>query len=150
MDRGRVIVRGALGYCPQDALLYPYLTPDEHLELYGTAYRLPPDELRARVEELFDRFAFGQHRGRIVQELSGGTRQKLNLAIALLHDPPLLLLDEPYAGFDIESYRRFFAYLDEAKRRGKCVILVTHLIFERERYDAILHLRDGAIHAERP
>jgi ABC-type multidrug transport system ATPase subunit len=150
MDRGKVWRGGALGYCPQDALLYPYLTADEHLELYGAAYGVARDRLRARADELFEQFSFGQHRRRIVRELSGGTRQKLNLAIAILHDPPLLLLDEPYAGFDIETYHRFVAFADEARLRGKCLVLVTHLVFERHRFDAIFNLRDGRIHEERP
>jgi ABC-type multidrug transport system ATPase subunit len=150
MERGRVRRGGALGYCPQDCMLYPYLTPEEHLELFGCAYGLAPRHARERADALLEEFAFGQHRRRVVEELSGGTRQKLNLAIALLHDPPLLLLDEPYAGLDMETYRRFIIFTDEAKRQGKCILLVTHIAFERDRFDAIFHLRDGVIHAEAP
>jgi ABC-type multidrug transport system ATPase subunit len=148
MDHGRVVRDAATGYCPQDAVLYPYLTPDEHFELFARAYALPPERARARADELLGAFGFAGHRRRVVHELSGGTRQKLNLALALLHDPPVLLLDEPYAGFDIETYHRFVAWCDRARREGRCVVLVTHLVFEQGHFDAIFHLRDGTLHAE--
>lgn len=147
-ERGHVRRSGATGYCPQECVLYPQLTPDEHLELFACAYGLEPAIARARADELLGTFGFAQHRHRVVEELSGGTRQKLNLSIALLHDPPLLLLDEPYSGFDVETYRSFLAYSDGARQKGTCIVLVTHIAFDRHRFDQILHLRDGAIHAD--
>jgi len=65
--------------------------------------------------------------------------------LALLADPPLLLLDEPYNGFDVETYHCFLDWSDEAKRAGKCIIVVTHIAFDRERFDRILTLRDGVL-----
>jgi ABC-2 type transport system ATP-binding protein len=147
MDRGRVVRHGTSGYCPQDSVLYPHLTPDEHLELFACAYGLAPDIAQRRADALVLRFDLERHRRVVVDQLSGGTRQKLNLAIALLHDPSLLLLDEPYSGFDLETYRRFVAWADEAKRNGKCIVLVTHLVLERDRFDSVFTLRDGTIHA---
>jgi ABC-2 type transport system ATP-binding protein len=85
-------------------------------------------------------------RQHVVEELSGGTRQKVNLAIALLHDPQLLLLDEPYSGFDLDTYRRFVAWTQEAKRDGRGIVLVTHMLLERERFDALYELREGTLH----
>ena len=147
LDRGRVKREGSLGYCPQEHVLYPYLTIDEHLELFGCAYGLSRDAARARGEKLAQRFELERHRGQVVEQLSGGTRQKLNLALALLHDPDIVLLDEPYAGLDVESYRAFVAWTDEAKRAGKCIVIITHLGLELEHFDATYHLRDGTIHA---
>jgi ABC-type multidrug transport system ATPase subunit len=146
-DRGSVERGGKLGYCPQEQVLYPYLTIDEHLELFACAYGLAADVAKKRGDALAERFDFARHRDEIVEELSGGTRQKLNLALALLHDPAIVLLDEPYAGFDIESYRAFLSWADDAKREGRCIVLITHLVFEEERFDAILRLRDGKIDA---
>lgn len=146
-DRGRVKRGGTLGYCPQEQVLYPYLTIDEHVELFACAYGLATDVAKKRGDALAKRFDFAQHRGEIVEELSGGTRQKLNLALALLHDPAIVLLDEPYAGFDVESYKAFLAWADEAKREGRCIVLITHLLFDEERFDAIFRLRDGKIDA---
>jgi ABC-type multidrug transport system ATPase subunit len=146
MDVGRITRRTAWGFCPQEAALYPYLTPDEHFELFGCAHGLSRSEIRARADALLDTLAFAPHRARVVAELSGGTRQKLNLALAVLHDPPLLLLDEPYAGFDLETYHRFVAWCDDARRRGRAVVLVSHLVLERERFDVIHQLRGGVLH----
>jgi len=147
-DRGSVVRGGAMGYCPQDCLLYPHLTPDEHLALFGRGYGLTPATTRVRADALAGTFGFERDRGRVVNELSGGTRQKVSLSIALLHDPPVLLLDEPYAGFDVETYERFVAYSREATSRGVCIVLVTHIAFERDRFDQRLHLREGILHAE--
>jgi ABC-type multidrug transport system ATPase subunit len=123
------------------------LTIDEHLELFACAYGLDRAAAQKRGDVLAERFDFARHRSEVVEELSGGTRQKLNLALALLHDPAIVLLDEPYAGLDIESYRGFVAWADEAKREGRCIVLITHLVLEEERFDAIFNLRDGTIHA---
>ncbi len=146
-DRGRVERSGRIGYCPQDHVLYPYLTIDEHLELFACAYRLDKKDAKKNGDALAERFDFARHRGEIVEKLSGGTRQKLNLALALLHDPAIVLLDEPYAGFDIESYREFVAWADEAKSEGRCIVLITHLAFDEEKFDVVFNLRDGQIHA---
>ena len=147
LDRGRVRREGRVGYCPQDHVLYPYLTIDEHLDLFARAYGLGRELARERTAELAERLDFSRHRSHVVEELSGGTRQKLNLAIALLHDPAIVLLDEPYAGLDIESYRAFVAWADDAKRAGKCIVVITHLALDADRFDAVLHLREGKIRA---
>lgn len=150
MDCGEVIRRAPLGYCPQEAQLYPYLTVGEHFSLFGRAYRISAPRLRERVEQLLETFRFRGERERLVAEVSGGTRQKLNLAIALLSEPKLLLLDEPYAGLDIESYRAFVAWTRQARERGTCIVLATHLLVDTERswFDVLQHLRGGVLHAQ--
>jgi ABC-type multidrug transport system ATPase subunit len=149
MDAGRVRCRARLGYCPQDSVLYPYLTIDEHLELFARAYGLEDAVARSRAESLVERFGLRRHRRDVVEHLSGGTRQKLNLALAVLHRPDVVLLDEPYSGLDIESYRAFVAWTDDARREGTCLVLVTHLVFERDRFDAIYAMREGRLHVDR-
>ncbi|HEV3190125.1 MAG TPA: ATP-binding cassette domain-containing protein, partial [Polyangiaceae bacterium] len=76
LDRGRVQRRGVMGYCPQDHCLYPYLTPDEHLELFGNAYGLDRNVAISRADRLFEQFALRPWRRELVEHLSGGTRQK--------------------------------------------------------------------------
>ncbi len=80
-----------------------------------------------------------------VEELSGGTRQKLNLSLALMHDPDLLLLDEPYAGFDWETYTRFWEMSAGLRDGGMAIVIVSHLISERDRLDRIYELREGRL-----
>ncbi len=72
-----------------------------------------------------------------MDELSGGTRQKLNLTLALIHAPDVLLLDEPYQGFDWETYLRFWDLVGTLRERGRAVVVITHLVFEEERFDLL-------------
>ena len=146
-DRGRVRSRGTVGYCPQEPALYGQLTVDEHFRLFGAAYRLSTWDLHTRGEALIDRFALERHRRAPVEALRGGTRQKVNLVVTLLRDPQVLLLDEPYAGFDGEAYRQFISWTDEARHRGRALVLITHLLLEQRRFDVALQLRDGTLEA---
>ena len=140
-DAGSVRLSGRIGFCPQECVLYPYLTAMEHFRLFGAAAGVADVEGRARA--LLERFRFD---GDVLAvQASGGTRQKLNLALSLLADPPVLLLDEPYNGFDVETYRCFLDWTHEARAAGKCIVVVTHIAFDRERFDRILTLRDGVL-----
>lgn len=143
--QGQVERAAALAFCPQDALLYPYLTPTEHFELFGVAAGMSAPEILRRESALLETLRFSQDAKRAVHLLSGGTRQKLNLALALLPDPPVLLLDEPYSGFDLEAYQAFVAWLEIARKSGRGVVVVSHLAYDRERYDRRLEMRAGTL-----
>ena len=147
-DAGNIFCRGQIGYCPQDSRLYDYLTVNEHFQLFGKAYDLDRGMTEKNASELMDVFNFPAFRNHKINELSGGTRQKLNLSLALLHDPELLLLDEPYAGFDWETYQHFLNYTEQAKSMGKCIIMVSHLVFDRDRFDSIFTVHQGIIQKE--
>ena len=146
-DRGKVRLTGTLGYCPQDPVISDNLTVDQHLRYFAAAYRLP--SLR-RADALVDLLGFGQSRRQSAGALSGGTRQKLNLTLALLYDPDLLLLDEPYQGFDWETYQRFWDVVADLRARGKAVVIITHLVFEQDRYDVLADLADGRLSFRQP
>jgi ABC-2 type transport system ATP-binding protein len=94
-------------------------------------------------DALLAELSFAKYLGYRVEELSGGTRQKLNLALALLHEPDLLLLDEPYTGFDWETYVRFWEMAERRRRDGMGILVVSHLLAERERLNRVYELRDG-------
>ena len=106
-DDGNISVEGRIGYCPQKTLLFTQLTVDENLEYFAAAYRISKGDLFSRSESLMTAFNFKKYRRERVSNLSGGTQQKLNLSIALLHQPKLLILDEPYNGFDWDTYLKF-------------------------------------------
>jgi ABC-2 type transport system ATP-binding protein len=144
-DGGSVVRSGALGYCPQEPVLWDKLTVGEHLQLFSDAYRLPAAVARESSERLMGELGFARYLDYRVEDLSGGTRQKLNLALALLHDPQLLLLDEPYSGFDWETYTRFWAMAEQRRAAGAGILIVSHLLPERDRLSRVLELRDGVI-----
>ncbi len=144
-DRGRVDLHGRIGYCPQEPQVHFGLTVDQNLEWFHAAYRLL--DLH-RANALMDLLALRRHRRVLVSELSGGSRQKLNLVLALMHDPDVLLLDEPYQGFDWETYLRFWDVADESRRAGRVILIISHLVFERERFDTILRLQEGVLAPE--
>ena len=141
-DGGSVQVRGALGYCPQTVILNDALTVAQHLDYFRAAYRLRTLD---RAEQLVERLAFQHYRQTPVGALSGGTRQKLNLTLALMHDPAVLLLDEPYQGFDWETYLRFWDLVTDLRGRGCAVLVISHLVFDQARFDALYHLAHGTL-----
>ena len=142
-DAGTVEVSGRMGYCPQEPLLYERLTCDEHLGLFGVSYDMQRAAIDTAAETLYDSLGFHRWRETRVAELSGGTRAKLNLALALLADPELLLLDEPYAGFDWDTYQRFWELTAARRAAGRSVLVVSHFVPDQERFDRIVELRDG-------
>ena len=142
-DSGALVLIGEIGYCPQLPLVWEKLTVAEHFELFATAYKLDDDAAEQAREELLRELGFERYRSYRVEDLSGGTRQKLNLALALMHDPALLLLDEPYAGFDWETYLRFWEMAKARRERGMAILVVSHLLAERDRLTRVLELRDG-------
>jgi ABC-type multidrug transport system ATPase subunit len=142
-DGGSVSRPDRLGYCPQQPLLWEKLTVAEHFELFAQAYRLDEKRATASRDGLLDELRFGKYLGNQVEELSGGTRQKLNLALALLHEPQLLLLDEPYASFDWETYLRFWEMAERRRADGMGILIVSHLLAERQRLTRIYELREG-------
>jgi ABC-2 type transport system ATP-binding protein len=139
---GSVEVRGSIGYCPQKPVINDSLTIAEHLAYFREAYKLHDTQY---ADHLLDELHFRKFEHEKAGNLSGGTKQKLNLTLALLHQPAVLLLDEPYQGFDWEAYLRFWDVVEELKRSGKAVVVISHLIFERKKFDTILHLVDGRI-----
>lgn len=142
-DAGSVQRTDSFGYCPQVPVLYERLTCDEHLDVFGAAYDLDPAVFARAKAALYSDLDFQRFDDARVEELSGGTRSKLNLALAMLHDPKLLLLDEPYAGFDWDTYQRFWALTAERRDAGASLLIISHFIADEERFDRIYDLIDG-------
>lgn len=107
------------------------------------------ETISVRKHELLDKIEFESSHNFRVELLSGGTRQKLSLAIALLHDPEVLLLDEPYAGFDYETYLRFWEITEDLTLRRRGILAISHFVAERKRFDRIYRIRDGRCERER-
>ena len=139
-DTGTVHRRAAAGYCPQAPALFDLLTPAEHLALFAGGRAGAAAEGR----ELLASLGVSLQTRTLVRDLSGGARQKLSLTLALLGQPELLLLDEPYQGFDQGSYLDFWHHAGAWRRQGRAVVVVTHLLTELDRADQVLELRQLA------
>jgi ABC-2 type transport system ATP-binding protein len=146
-DQGEVRLAGTLGYCPQEPVVNENLTVGQHLRYFAAAYRLPSLQ---RANTLAELLGYADSRSVTAGALSGGTRQKLNLTLALLHDPDVLLLDEPYQGFDWETYLRFWDVVSDLRNRGKAVVIITHLVFEQDRFDVLADLAEGRLTHRQP
>jgi ABC-2 type transport system ATP-binding protein len=147
-DGGTVQRPGRLGYCPQVPMLWEKLTVDEHFALFARAYGMSDAQREHAAGGLLEELQFERYRGYRVEQLSGGTRQKLNLALALMHEPALLLLDEPYSGFDWETYLRFWEMSERRRDAGMGILIVSHFLTERERLDRVYTLKDGRTHEQ--
>lgn len=139
-DDGRVAVTGRVGYCPQEPGLIDLLTDDEHLRLFGAGLGLDAADALRAGRQVLEALHFPAGGSVVAKHLSGGSRQKLNLAISLLGDPDVLLLDEPYQGFDHGTYVDFWDQVEGWRRRGKAVVIVTHMLAELHRVDQIVEL----------
>ena len=144
-DKGTVNKNGEIGYCPQTTMLFPHLTVQEHFIYFSVAYGIDKEQSKRRSEELLHHFNYKKYQQEKIINLSGGTQQKLNLSIALLHEPDLLILDEPYNGFDYDTYQRFWDYSNHLKKQGCAILIVTHLLSEKERLDRIYELENGIL-----
>jgi ABC-type multidrug transport system ATPase subunit len=142
-DGGEIERPERLGYCPQMPMVWEKLTVAEHFALFAKAYGLDEATRESAEAGLLDELQFGRYSDYRVEELSGGTRQKLNLALALMHEPQLLLLDEPYAGFDWETYEHFWEMSERRRTEGMGILIVSHLLAERERLSRVYSLIDG-------
>jgi ABC-2 type transport system ATP-binding protein len=139
-DRGEVVVDGALGYCPQHGGLADFLLPDEHFSLFGVGRGMARTQARAGGRQLAATLCWEAADRVLTRDLSGGTRQKLNVVLSVLGDPDVLLLDEPYQGFDRGTYLDFWRLVWQWRDAGKAVVVVTHLLNQLDQVDTVLDL----------
>jgi ABC-2 type transport system ATP-binding protein len=142
-DQGLLTHTGRLGYCPQTPLVYDRLTCDEHFDLFGHAYAMSSAATARSRRAIYDELGFARYAHTRADQLSGGTLSKLNLGLALLADPDLLLLDEPYAGFDWDTYQKFWALVAHRRDAGRTVLIISHFVVDEDRFDRIVAVRDG-------
>jgi ABC-2 type transport system ATP-binding protein len=144
-DSGTVARTGQLGYCPQEPLVYPRLTCDEHFDLFARAYTMTAQAAQISRQAIYEALGFARYARTRADQLSGGTLAKLNLGLALLPDPDLLLLDEPYAGFDFDTYQKFWELVAGRREAGRSVLIVSHFVVDEQRFDRIVEVHDGKV-----
>jgi len=122
-----------IGICPQDIVLWESLTCKESLKFMGEMYEVPNDILKTRVESLLEDLMLMDKANTLVSNLSGGMKRRLNLAMALIHSPEIVVLDEPSEGLDPQSRRVLWNFIRSLRdKEGKTVILTTHLMDEAD------------------
>jgi len=130
---GSAQARRSLGLVPQHIALYTDLTAEGNLRIFGELYGLRGPALRGRIDRALDAVQLADRRSDLVKTFSGGMQRRLNLAAALLHDPKLLLCDEPTVGVDPQSRNAIFDFLQDLNRGGLTVIYSTHYMEEATR-----------------
>lgn len=148
-DEGKVVLRTNFGYCPQETILFDQLTLKENLIYFGSAYGLSEVEILQKAKPWLQEFKLTAYLNYLVSELSGGSKQKANLIIALLADPEILILDEPYQGLDYESFIKLWQIVHKFREERKSILLVTHLIENENQFDKIFELKQGGLYVRK-
>jgi ABC-2 type transport system ATP-binding protein len=142
-------VKSAIGYVPQDLAIYPDLTAKENLRFFGRLYDLTAQELRRRINEVLDVIGLTERADDRTDTYSGGKKRRLNIGIALLHRPKLLVLDEPTVGVDPQSRNAILSGVEDLSTQGMAVLYTTHYMEEAERLcDRVGIIDAGEIKAE--
>ncbi len=138
-----------MGVVPQEIALDPFFTPREVLAITSGLFGCKPDN--TWIDELLERLELSEHASRNARQLSGGMRRRLLVAQALVHKPPLVILDEPTAGVDVELRRRLWDFMRELNAAGTTILLTTHYLEEAEELcDYVTIIDQGKVVADRP
>jgi sodium transport system ATP-binding protein len=142
-------VRASVGFLSTATALYPRLTAQEMVEYFGRLNGLDEATLKKRIDDIFRRLDMNSFRDRRCDKLSTGMKQKTSIARTLVHDPPVMIFDEPTLGLDIMAARTIVEFIKECRQAGKTVIFSTHVMSEVEKLcDVIGIIHNGALLAE--
>ncbi len=141
-------LKAHLGYMTQKFSLYQELTVEENLQFLAAIQGVPRKQQKERITELCGQFHLENRRNQLAGTMSGGQKQRLALAAAIVHRPRLLILDEPTSAVDPESRREFWEYLFELSGRGMSILVSTHYMDEAERCHRLAIIRKGCLSAE--
>ena len=128
-----VKAKASLGIVPQELAIYEDLSARDNLTYWGAAYGLKGDRLKQRVDHVLNRIGLMDRAGDLPKQYSGGMKRRLNFGCGLVHEPAILLLDEPTVGVDPQSRERLFDLVREEKAKGTCVLYTTHYMEEAEK-----------------
>ena len=148
-DKDLLEIHRKIGFLTNEIKLDPMSTPNNLFDFFAELYDIPADELRDRRDMSFARFGISPFADKRINELSTGMKQKISIAISLIHNPPVIIFDEPTNGLDILTSKQVTDYLKELKAQGHAIILSTHIFSVAEELcDEIAILVDGRIAAQ--
>ncbi len=143
------MVRHHIGFMSANTAVYDRMTAWEMVEFFGRLYGMEKDQLRERMEQLFDRLQMQKIRDLLGAKMSTGMKQKVSIARAIVHDPPVLIFDEATSGLDVLVARALLDTVAELRDQGKCIVFSTHIMREAERLcDRVAIMHEGRILAE--
>ena len=143
------LVRHQIGFMSANTAVYDRMTAWEMVEYFGRLYGMGQDELHERMELLFQRLQMQEIRDLLGSKMSTGMKQKVSIARAIVHDPPVLIFDEATSGLDVLVARALLETVAELRDQGKCILFSTHIMREAERLcDRVAILHRGRILAE--
>ncbi|MDP2208385.1 MAG: ABC transporter ATP-binding protein [Bacteroidota bacterium] len=149
VTRDNLHTRKNIGLVPQSLALYEDISAEENLKVFGSFYHIDKKELAVRIKEKLESVQLYDRRKDKVKAFSGGMKRRLNMIASLLHDPPLILCDEPTVGIDPQSRNAIFDYLTMLNQQGKTIVYTTHYMEEAERLcNRIAIIDHGKIIAE--
>lgn len=125
-------VKELIGVCPQDTAAYSFLSGRENVELFGNLHAVPKEKLKKNTDGLLEKMSLIEDANRRFGKYSGGMKRRINLIMALVHDPEIAFLDEPTVAMDPQSRHAVWDFIRELKNRGKTIILTTHYMEEAE------------------
>ncbi|MGG3451102.1 ABC transporter ATP-binding protein [Domibacillus aminovorans] len=134
-----------VGYMAQSDALYGELSAKENLQFFSALYGLKGKQQQQRIEEVMKLVHLSDHLHKLVSNYSGGMKRRLSLAIALLHEPEILILDEPTVGIDPVLRKSIWEAFNELKNKGTTLIVTTHVMDEAEKCDRLGMIRDGRL-----
>lgn len=141
--------RRQIGFVSTSTAVYDRMTAWEMVQYFGRLHDLEEKLLETRMEELFDRLGMNEFREVLGAKMSTGMKQKVSIARALVHDPPILIFDEPTVGLDVLAARSLLQTISELRDQGKCILFSTHIMREAEKLcDRIAILHRGRLLAE--
>ena len=142
-------VRSIIGVVPQQIALFPHLTARENLQYLGNMYDLNNRILKERIDQYLNLFGLDKHADKRIIHYSGGMKRRANIIASLLHDPQLLILDEPTAGVDIHSRALIIDFILAYKQQGKTILYTSHLLEEAEKVcDEVIIIDEGKLVTE--
>lgn len=156
-SRGRVVISGVdalkhpvkarrlISLIPQEIALFPTLTGRENMNYFGTLYGLDKKELTSKIPEVLELFELHGFANRLVRRCSGGIQRRFNIACGILHDPTLILLDEPAVGMDIHSRNAMLAQIQQLSRKGSSLIYTTHYMEEAQKICSRVLIMDKGV-----
>ncbi len=143
------MVRRQIGFISANTAVYDRMTAWELVEYFGRLHGMQPEPLRQRMESIFERLQMNDIRDLLGSKMSTGMKQKVSIARAIVHDPPVIVFDEATSGLDVLVARALLKTVEELREQGKCIVFSTHIMREAEKLcDRIAIIHRGSILAE--